>query len=186
MRQFYTYIHCKPNGDPFYVGKGCGNRNRDFLHHRNQHHKNITLKYGSENIGVFTFPCATEQQAFSDEIQQIAQLRHAGYDLANMTNGGDGVSGLVHSELSRAKMSASGIGKVRSEETRSRISAGSFGKSKTRGNSGNKHSEETKSRIAAAMTGRRHTAETKARMSLKKLGNTNRLCKSVNQPHHKE
>jgi hypothetical protein len=29
MISFYTYLHLKPNGDPFYVGKGCSKRHPD-------------------------------------------------------------------------------------------------------------------------------------------------------------
>lgn len=90
---FYTYLHCRPNGDPFYVGKGRGKRCFNFSR-RNPHHKNIVAKYGAENIGVFVFECASERQAFDDEIHQIKQLRAEGFVLANITDGGDGVSGL--------------------------------------------------------------------------------------------
>ena len=30
MSEFYTYLHCKPNGDIFYVGKGTGRRCKQF------------------------------------------------------------------------------------------------------------------------------------------------------------
>jgi len=26
-KQFYTYLHCKPDGTPFYVGTRLGNKN---------------------------------------------------------------------------------------------------------------------------------------------------------------
>lgn len=64
--QFYTYLHCKPNGDPFYVGKGCdtgsGRRSHAFGQ-RTKHHKNVVAKYGRDNIKVFVFPCESEAQA---------------------------------------------------------------------------------------------------------------------------
>ena len=75
--KYYTYLHCKPTGEPFYVGKGCnvgGRRSHNFSQ-RSQHHKNIVAKYGKANIGIFVFNCDSEAQAFADEIQQIAQLR---------------------------------------------------------------------------------------------------------------
>jgi glutathione peroxidase-family protein len=37
----------------------------------------VVNKYGKEDIQVFLFPCESEEQAFADEIQQIAQLRYA-------------------------------------------------------------------------------------------------------------
>lgn len=96
IKKFYTYLHCKPNGDPFYVGKGNGKRSHDFTCGRNQHHKNIVAKYGKENVGVFVFDCDSEAQALADEVQQIAQLREEGYELCNMTDGGEGASGFKH------------------------------------------------------------------------------------------
>jgi hypothetical protein len=38
MAQFYTYLHCKPDGTPFYVGKGSGKRS-NFMYDRNPHHQ---------------------------------------------------------------------------------------------------------------------------------------------------
>lgn len=129
LTQFYTYLHCKPNGEPFYVGKGFGKRCNQFST-RSNHHKNIVAKYGRENISVFIFPCENEQQAFSDEVQQIAQLRSDGYKLANITNGGEGVSGLTKpvSPEQRVKLSIAmmgnkrWLGKKHSEETKIKMS----------------------------------------------------------------
>jgi hypothetical protein len=105
-RQFYTYLPCKPNGEVFYVGKGTGKRSHEF-YGRNDCHSKIVQKYGKDNILVCVFKCGSEQQAFSDEIQHIAQLRKEGYDLANFTDGGEGSSGRIISEETRLKRSAS-------------------------------------------------------------------------------
>lgn len=97
MKQFYTYLHCKPNGEPFYVGKGTGKRCYEFFKsRRSEHHLNIVRKYGRENIMIFVFPCDSEKQAFNDEIQQISQLRSEGFNLVNHTDGGEGHSGKGH------------------------------------------------------------------------------------------
>lgn len=151
--QFYTYLHCKPDGTPFYVGKGCGGRAYD-LFHRNQHHKRIVAKHG---ITVFILPCDSEDQAIADEIRHIAQLRAEGFALCNKTNGGDGISGLVHSETTKAKMSAAAQGNT-------------YG----RGCKGKILSAETKARIAASKTGQKlppFSAEHRARMAAKAFGN---------------
>ena len=104
MKQFYTYLHCKPNGEPFYIGKGCGTRSHN-LASRNNHHKNIVAKYGKENIKIFVFLCESEAEAVRDEIIQIKQLREDGYILTNVTDGGDGMSGFKLDEETRNKMS---------------------------------------------------------------------------------
>lgn len=112
MTQFYVYLHCKPCGTPFYVGKGDRKRSRQFTK-RNFMHCNITAKYGRENISVFAFPCESEAIALSDEILTIAQLRAEGFVLANFTNGGEGTTGHVKTSEQRANLSAKLKGKVR-------------------------------------------------------------------------
>lgn len=163
---FYTYLHCKPNGEPFYVGKGRGRRAYLLSRGENKHHKNIVEKYGAENIGVFVFPCDSEDQAFQDEILQISQLRRDGYRLVNRSNGGDGTSSFRMSDEHRAKIAASSIGKKMSDQAKEKMSLAKRGKSswnkgipmtdewraKFIGNKnalGCKRSEETKAKIGA-------------------------------------
>lgn len=105
-RQFYVYIHYKPNGDPFYVGKGIFER-ANSLKPRNPHHKNILLKYGTDNIIVQIYVCDSETHALQREVELIAQFRSEGFILTNMTDGGEGVSGLIQSQESIAKRGAS-------------------------------------------------------------------------------
>ncbi|MFZ2541952.1 MAG: hypothetical protein WAW75_09310, partial [Gallionella sp.] len=57
--QFYAYIHCKPDGTPFYVGKGANGRIN--LMKRGGWHQNIVDKYGAENIARWKFDCESEQ-----------------------------------------------------------------------------------------------------------------------------
>lgn len=129
MRQFYTYLHCKPNGQPFYLGKGTGKRAHDFINGRNRHYMRVLSKHGKSNILVFVFPCESEQQALSDEIQQIAQLRREGVALVNMCDGGEGASGHVQSAEHVAKRIAgsfgnkANLGRVFSPEHRAKIGA---------------------------------------------------------------
>jgi hypothetical protein len=52
--KFYTYLHCRPNGDPFYVGKGCDNsghsrRSHTFGTGRNKLHKAVVAEHGREH-----------------------------------------------------------------------------------------------------------------------------------------
>lgn len=195
---FYTYLHCRPDGSPFYVGKGTGYRSRDLKSRRNRHYKSIIAKYGRENIGVYVFPCESEEQAFKDEIQQIAQLRRDGYELCNYTNGGEGSSGCVPSEATRAKLSAVQKGRKFSDEHRAKLSAAMTGKKRKLRSAehcakmsavlkgkpksaeqcakmsaammGKKPSAETRAKKSVAMTGKKHSIETLAKMSAAQLG----------------
>lgn len=187
MITFYTYLHCKPDGTPFYVGKGHDRRaTRIVGAKRNFHHQNIVRKYGKENIRVYVFPCDSEQQAFTDEIQQIAQLRNEGYMLCNFTDGGEGMSGHIFSEESLKKMSESRtgaknhfFGRKHSIDALEKISASSKGRKKSPevvkqialSNTGKKRSEEARKRMSIAQKGiiknigHKHSLETKIKMS---------------------
>ena len=147
---FYTYLHCRPDGSPFYVGKGAGSRSHR-LSGRNRHHKNIVEKHGAESIGIFVFPCSSEDEAFADEIRHIAQLRSEGYDLSNQTYGGEGCAGRYFSKETREKMSASLKGK----------------------NKGRKPTRETIEKIVAKTTGLKRTESVRMALSLMKIGNKN-------------
>jgi hypothetical protein len=86
---FYVYLHCKPDGTPFYVGKGTRARAYS-LSGRNLHHANIVKKYGKENIIIDLLSCADEEEAFEQEQLFILLLREDGLLLANKSDGGEG------------------------------------------------------------------------------------------------
>jgi len=170
MKRYYTYLHCKPDGVPFYVGKGHGKRCRYFGTGRNLHHRRIIAKYGKENIGVFVFSCESEQHAHADEIQQIAQLRREGFALVNQTDGGEGVSGLKHSPSTLAKMSQSKIGRKLSPEHVKKIADANRGKQT---GLGRKHSVETRAKMSTTrkmIPGKIPSEETRAKLSASHLG----------------
>ncbi len=168
-RQFYMYLHCKPNGDPFYVGKGFGTRSQEFgvANDRNPHHVNVVNKYGRKNIGIFVFLCASEEQAFEDERRAIRQLRAEGFELANKTDGGEGVCGLIHSEqtknkLSQLMQSKPPLFKGRRHTAESKALIAAHNKSS---------SQEVKAKISAASKGHRHTAQAKRKIGAASAGN---------------
>lgn len=199
MKSYYTYLHCKLSGDPFYVGKGHGSRAFS-LKKRSNHHKRIVAKYG---ILIFVFPCTSEQEALDNEIQQIAQLKYDGYELCNQTDGGEGLvnpSLEVRERLAQAargntyrrgkkcspetcaKISAIQTGKKQSPETCAKRSVSMIGNTSGLGkNIGNKnalgykHSDETKEKMSAARKGKKmppFSAEHRAKIGLSKIGNT--------------
>lgn len=102
-KQFYIYVQCRPSGEPFNVGKGQGKRAYDFKHNRNRHFKNIVKKHRAANIIVHVRNCKSEKQAHQHEIWMIAYGRSQGWQLCNQTDGGEGMSGYVHTDKARAK-----------------------------------------------------------------------------------
>lgn len=91
MTTSYAYIHCKPDGTPFYVGKGALRRAK-YLGERNQHHQNIVTKYGKPNILVGMLECSTDAIAYDLERGIIKCLRGQDIQLTNFTDGGEGTS----------------------------------------------------------------------------------------------
>ncbi|AXF41405.1 hypothetical protein SHAb15599_00039 [Acinetobacter phage SH-Ab 15599] len=115
---FYVYkLTVEDQELPFYIGKGQGNRayyhfkNDCFNNDSNRHKVNTILKAkkeGKEILVEFVKHNLTEQEALQFEMELISRYgrRDIGTGcLTNMTNGGDGVSGLVHSEETRKKLS---------------------------------------------------------------------------------
>jgi group I intron endonuclease len=159
---YYAYIHRKPNGIPFYVGKGTLRR-ANSLKQRNPYYLATVKKYGVENIVVNSFECNSEEDAFELEMFLIECLKESGIKLTNCTNGGEGASGYVHSEEVRAKMSAISkrrIYKPHSIETIAKIKESNKGKVR---------SAETRARISMAVKGRickPFSEERKANMSI--------------------
>lgn len=101
---YYVYTHSLAGKPPFYVGKANENRVKRIYRLHNRHHTRIIEKYGKENIIVKTMLCRDEQHALDLEVKMIAALRNSGVKLVNMTDGGEGASGVVISESTREKM----------------------------------------------------------------------------------
>lgn len=137
----FAYIHCKPTGVPFYVGKGALRRAK-YLGDRNQHHQNIVKKYGKSNILIGTIECSSAEIAYDLEAGIIKCLRRSGVELCNLTAGGDG-------------------GKSPTEETRKRLSEAAKKRgvsqacqlAKVAAKKGKPLSEEQKKKQSKAMTG---------------------------------
>jgi hypothetical protein len=124
---FYTYAHTKPDGTIFYIGKGSKNRAWKKTK-RNQHWKNIVAKYEIYGVEILA-NWNTEKEALDHEILLISCFKDMGYKLANMTNGGEGTSGLKLTIEHKQKISDAqcgvknwGFGKQKPKLVRQKIS----------------------------------------------------------------
>ncbi len=117
---FYVYVHTRPDGRPFYVGKGSKVRARK-LTHRNAYYMAIVAKYGAANIKIELTEAADENAAFEAERHLIKTLRAAGHRLANLTDGGEGISGFVQSQSQRDATARANARRVVTEETRRKL-----------------------------------------------------------------
>jgi len=159
---FYVYEHWRNDKSIcFYVGKGQANRAYE-LKRRNFHHKAIVAKLHREGFSFDIKIVAdglTEKEAFVLEVERIAFWRSAGADLANMTNGGEGVSGFKRSEETKKKMGESkkgnkyGFGRKPPEEEIRKL------RERSKGNKyflGKTHSEEARKKISESQKGNKH------------------------------
>jgi hypothetical protein len=169
---FYVYAHYKadnPSGLPFYIGKGKGSR--DVSLKRNKFWKSIVDKHGfivkrlCENL--------TEQEAWDLEsalIEQYGKLTEGTGSLCNFSNGGEGASGVVHSNETKKKWSDAKKGKTWEEIYGPLQSAAIRAKRKLKKRI---QTEETRKKISEAHTGKigkPHTTESKLKMSAGKTG----------------
>lgn len=159
MKLFYTYIHCKPDGTPFYIGKGSNNRSHDFIRGRSAYHQRIVSKYGRDNIKIYIFHCDSEEQAFEDEMQHIAQLTSEGYLLCNHTGGGEGLRN--PSVETRLKMSSKKIGRKLSDKTKILIS---------KRHKGRKNNLDQNDNISKSLIGRKLSEQHKINISISQIG----------------
>ena len=181
MNKFYIYTHVRNDSNEiFYVGKGMDKRAWS-KHNRNKYWRNVVNKAGytvqilGENL--------CESLAFDLEKELIKKIGKE--NLCNMTDGGEGMSGLEHSDETRRKMSKAK--KNISEETRRKMSDAQIGKKmsdesrRKMSNSqiGKKMSDETKRKISESRTGMKLSDETKRKMSEAMKGNQNGLGKKV-------
>lgn len=137
---YYVYVLARPNGKPFYIGKGKGAR--VFAHDieaksgHKCHKCNVIRKIwrsGSEYQRYIVFTTDVEQDAHGYERELIAL--HGRENLCNLTDGGEGCSGRVVSAETREKMSirfkgrkGTRLGHTNSPEHRRKISLAQKGK----------------------------------------------------------
>lgn len=195
---FYVYEHWRPDKDVcFWVGKGHGTRSHDFR--RNFHHSNVVRLLARLGMCVevrLVQSGMSELAALDLEKARIAFWRSSGVDLTNYTDGGEGVSGLRHSEKTRALISEKRKKQsiIHSEETKRKIgdanriamtgkknpehSARMMGRKLSddhkaaisRGGKGRVDSEETRKKRANSNMGKKRSPEARANMRAAHLG----------------
>jgi len=156
---YYVYQHKKADtNEIFYVGKGkCG---RAFnATKRNPYWKNIANKHGFNVEFIATE--IDEELAFLVELEAIDAYKKSGVVLSNLTNGGEGASGLIHSVEHKAKLKGNKFGastwgktfkgKTHSDEQKAKWSETRKGVISPR--KGVTLSDETRSKISASRKG---------------------------------
>ena len=148
MNNYYTYMYCREDGTPYYIGKGKGQRIN------NPHRCGLPpverRKYLKTNLA--------EEESFRHEMYMIHVLGRKDNGtgiLRNLTDGGEGNSGCIQSEETVKKRVQSRRGYKPPEELKKRISKTLIG---------HKHSEETRKKISKTLTGYKRPKEVVDRM----------------------
>jgi hypothetical protein len=113
---FFVYVDCKPNGEPFYIGKGTLARVND-KRKRNAYHTNVCNKYPDWYRGIAFM--GNEKDALSKEIELIAKYKDI---VVNQTSGGQGVVGIARTSQWKAKISEAAKKQWANVETRQKMS----------------------------------------------------------------
>lgn len=121
------------------------------------------LSYGIDVLGEFTDASGLDDA----ERWAIAYARNSGWNLTNLTDGGDGQSlGYKPSETARKKVSAALRGKPKSKEHAAKVGASHKGK---------RLSDETKEKLRAANLGKKYQQELRQRLSDLRSGHGSKL-----------
>ncbi|QWY83295.1 Seg-like homing endonuclease protein [Rhizobium phage RHph_X2_25] len=161
MNDFYVYAWLRPCGTPFYIGKGARSRDRDETN-RNPFFKRIVAKIrreGGEPSVIRWQDGLREEDAFKLERQYIRLFGRTDGGtgvLCNLTDGGEGQSGAIVGEKTRAKLAASRLGKTHAAETRAKIA---------KSNSARQVSEETRAKLSSSQLDRTFSEEHRARLT---------------------
>lgn len=150
----YAYIHCKPDGTPFYVGKGVLRRAK-YLGGRNNYHQATVSKYGKQNILIGMLECSSSAIALSLEVGLIKCLKRMETKLTNLTDGGEGTVNPCEETRRRMSYAAKkrGVSKACQD-------------AKVKAKTGKPLSEKQKAKQSAAMTGKVFTKEHRINISI--------------------
>lgn len=165
---------------PFYIGIGLDTKRAYSKTHRNAYWKSIVGKTDYEVEVLFDEIDYEYAKIKEKEFIALYKRKVDGGILCNLTLGGDGVLGIVHSEEAREKMGAPNKGKTISEWQKKRTSE--FHK-------GRKRSEETRKKMSESALGEKNSRygikasdDTKQKMSSSvKKGEDSKLSKLINE-----
>lgn len=165
---FFIYLHRRPdNGNVFYIGRGkqYNDRSKKFSRayksdRRNNIWNGIVAKNNGEFIVEILLECETIEDAVRLEIEAIAafgKIIDGTGPLCNLTDGGEGAEGFIHSEETRTKLRAAHarnpnrLDYLKTEEFRRKISELNKG---NKYSLGLKPSDETRAKMSNSQKGK--------------------------------
>jgi len=180
LYEHYVYAYLREDGTPYYIGKGKGNRRFD------KHGKLPVPKDKSRIVLMETN--LSELGSFALErryIRWYGRKDNGTGILRNLTDGGEGSSGTITSEKTKAKLSERMTGRKLSPEHNANIAISKRGK---------KHSLEHRANNAASkrgkklgpsqLKGRKQSPEHKAKRAMSRKGKPSPLKGRKQSPEH--
>lgn len=120
--KYYTYAHYTADTkELFYIGKGIRERAWATLRRGNWWNNKVN-KHGGRLVEILA-RWETEKEALEHEVFLIKTFRELGYTLVNITDGGQGISGVTRSTETREKLRKANIGKKHSKATKTLLSS---------------------------------------------------------------
>jgi hypothetical protein len=134
--RYYVYVYRYPNGVPFYIGEGSGKR---AWYHLNEALKSSSVDKKVMKLSIIRKIVASgydpiieiihsnllESDAFELEEFLITEIGRRDLNtgpLANMTNGGEGSAGYIHSDASKKKISDKLTGTTKPDSMKQQLS----------------------------------------------------------------
>lgn len=188
----YVYRHIRlDKNEPFYIGIGSDNsyKRANDKHGRNKIWNDIITKSNYE-VEILC-DNITWEEALTKEIEFISiygRIDKANGTLSNLTDGGEGVLGIIHTEETKQKLSKifkgtkhtkEAIDKIKEagkrpckEETKEKIRLANKGHIINKeqierlriANTGKKHTDATKEKLRIANTGKKYSLETREKI----------------------
>jgi len=176
LNRFYVYAYLRSedseNGKkntPYYIGKGCRDRATSKLRTIPKPSDPARIVYVQEGL--------TEEEAFSLEKYCIAlygRIDNGTGILRNLSDGGDGPSGAIHSEETKRKIAEAGRGRKHSKESARKISEAQLGDKNHMW--GKVVSDETRLKLSKANKGLKRSKETCQKIA---AGKCRYLCELI-------
>lgn len=197
----YVYGNYIFEYEPFYIGKGCGNRINNTLYDKSKFKLNKISKLNNTNIEIISKKIS-ENLSNEDSIilekkliNKIGRRDLNSGTLVNLTDGGDGRINSKHSIETKNKISRNrrgkGIGWVHSNNTLKKMSEKQSGNGN--GFFGMTHSQVAKDNISMKNSGtghpmynKQHTEEVKNKIKEKRKNLCNNKLKEICQSFNKE
>jgi hypothetical protein len=161
----YVYRHIRlDKNEPFYIGIGSKENFYRAYEKRKRNKIWYDIVSKTEYEVDILFDDMDWDEACKKEIEFISlygRINNKTGTLSNLTNGGDGIYGVVRSLEHREKLRMANTGKIVSNETRQKLRDANIGK---------KQSEETRQKRSKSLKGRKLSKEHIEKVRLKNIG----------------